>query len=82
MRLLLLLSALLTSLCGVVSGAAFATVQVESSVAIAEQGEQVAANPVARFADGAVPVARARWQPTAAPVLTAARPLYADRLRE
>jgi hypothetical protein len=82
MRLLLLLSALLSSLCGVVSGAAFAGAQVETSAAAAEREQDAAQAPARPIGPVAVPLATAAWHAAPAPLLAADRPLYADRLRE
>jgi hypothetical protein len=81
MRLLLLLSALLSSLCGVVSGAASATTQVEASVSVADARREVRSVPATRSPTVRLAERRA-WH--VARVAPAARrlPLYADRLRE
>jgi hypothetical protein len=82
MRLLLLLSALLASLGGVVSGAASAAAQVEASVSVRAPSDQATHRPAARFADPDAPAQRSVWHVAAAPRHADMRPLYADRLRE
>ena len=81
MRFFLLLSAMLTALCGVVSGAAAAATQVEASISIGQQAAPAA--PIAeRFIDDAAPRALPLWHVADAVNLTATRPVYADRRRE
>jgi hypothetical protein len=81
MRFLLLLSALLASLSGMVSGTAAAATQVEASQTVGEQADRHAAQAVQRFADAGRPRTRPAWH-VADHDPRPARPLYADRLRE
>lgn len=82
MRLLLLLSALLSALCGVVTGAASAASGVEATLSVGEAGERRQSR-VARPAVIRVDHAPTRtWQPIAIGTDAAVRPLYGDRRRE
>jgi hypothetical protein len=83
MRLLLLLSAFLTALTGVITGTAAIAQPVESSASVAAQDQRVSALA------GAVPNLGVRRfdvafvRPLAeAPARPAQHPLYAERLRE
>jgi hypothetical protein len=82
MRFLLLLSALLASLGGIMSGAASAAVQVENSVSVGEHAGQVAARGDRPVAEGPVERDLPSWHVAAAIPRAHDRPLYADRLRE
>jgi hypothetical protein len=82
MRLLLLLSALLSALSGVVTGTAVAAGGVEASVSV-EKKSEVAHAAVARTVLAAgVYTPRAAWIPVAIGPQAALRPLYAERRRE
>jgi hypothetical protein len=81
MRLLLLLSALLSALSGVVTGTAVAAGGVEASVSV-EKKSEVAHAAVARTVLAAVYTPRAAWTPVAIGPQAALRPLYAERRRE
>ncbi|WP_420142791.1 hypothetical protein [Sphingomonas sp.] len=82
MRLLLLLSALLSALSGVVTGTAVAAGGVEASVSV-EKKSEVAQTAVARAVLAAgVYAPHAAWTPVAIGPQAALRPLYAERRRE
>jgi len=82
MRFFLLLSAMLTALCGVVSGAASAANNVEASISIGQQAAPASANHTERFVDDEGPRAVPFWHVAAAVNAIETRPIYADRRRE
>jgi len=82
MRFFLLLSAMLTALCGVVSGAASAASNMEATVSIGQQASPAAANHTERFVDDEGPRAVPLWHVAAAVNPIKTRPIYVDRRRE